>query len=229
MIEIMIRFLFAFLLIPILAFGFPDDATIDDDFNRTDEDPIAGIWTDLTFGDGGCAVVSNTAQKSGGGAGSCYVTTEFATGNQEAFATLPSQDSHSTSTSVYVLVCVQDEGTTGGDAYSIRVREDTNDDQIQFRRWDDGAETVLGSNIDVEFGDGDKMGIKYTASSGLLEAWADVGSGWVQQGTTTDSNLTCTDTHIGIVVAHSSGVMDDFGGGEVVEATSTFFQMLEFK
>ena len=76
------------------------------------------------------------------------------------------------------------------------------------------AFTILATHS-LEMLNGHKLGLQIL-NTGVINVWADVGSGWVQQFTTTDTNHSCTSTRIGVGIINANVHVDDFGGGTQV-------------
>lgn len=222
----MIVLLLLLLVLPAIASSFPLTTTFSDDFNRANEDPVAGIWTDSLYGDDGCEVLNNVLVRSGTTNPGCYVT-QTVSGYQEIFVYFPDETNVADNTNYFMWLCAQDVGTAGLDGYGIRVRAQTlsQTDIIQVMRKDNGVNTQLGTNIFLTHRSGDGLGISYDPVTSNIEVfWDDDGGGWVSQRVETDTSLSCDNTHLALEMNDATHQMDDFGGGdlqaEVVETLS---------
>jgi hypothetical protein len=209
------------------AWGFPDTPILDD-FNRANEDPIAGIWSNGVLGAGNCRVLGNELEM-GADDKSCYVTAPQAA-NQEAYITLTGATGQNDNTNVRLFVCLQDGiGTGTVDGYLVRFQKKTTAaDKISIRRIDNGVTTILGVDGNLELDDGHKLGVEIFAD-GKIELWADAGAGWVLQMTRTDTTYTCENTNIGVRLDSLSVDLDDFGGGGQSAASQGPFTILQFR
>ena len=217
------------LVTPCLSYGFPTTGILDD-FNRSNQDPIAGIWTQYPLGGSvGCRVSSNTAIKQAGTPGDgCYVTATFSQQDQEAYATFPNATSHVEAGAARLHICLEDVGTTGADGYNIKFAKDASTDILTLERLSNGSNTQLGAVINQEVDDDDKLGIE-RKSDGTLHLWYDSGSGWTDLGNRSDSTYDCTDSNIGIGTTSTSFAFDDYGGGNTVIPSTANYGPIIFK
>jgi len=204
------------LVFPAYGQSFPSTSVLDD-FNRTDEDPITGIWTNGVIGTGHCSVVSNEATGGASGTDDCYVTQTYGA-SQEVYATMASGASFNEGINQLLYVCLQDGvGSSTVDGYGFRVRRvNAANDLVQMVKIVDGA---INSNLgtayqSVEFADGDAVGMRIQANGTLTLYFNDGGAGWTQVDQVTgETTYGCANTNIGMVANHSSMFWDDFGGG----------------
>jgi hypothetical protein len=223
------KLLFLALFLPSLAFAqaFPSTPILDD-FNRADEDPITGIWTNGATGTGACEVISNEA---GGASGTdnCYVTQTYGAA-QEVYATMATGASFNENNNQFIYACLQGGvGSATVDGYGVLVRRLTAaNDRVRIVRITDASSVNLGTAYeDVEFADGDAIGLRIEVGGTLTLYFNDGGAGWTQVDQVTgETTYGCAGTNLGMEAMHSSMLWDDFGGGTVPNA---FMMILEAK
>jgi len=200
-----------FLLLPILAVAQTPRTSVLTTLDGT-ESPLSesGNWTGGIYGTGECQKSSGVALGLSG-TEDCYWTSPFGS-TQEVFVTLPNATSHADSTNFRLHLCIQQVGASTNDGYAVRFNKvAAGTDLLTIERVDDGASTTLTSD-NVEIDDGDRLWLSHT-SAGLLTLYADTGSGWTLINSTTDTNLNCAGTNIGLDLPHSTHQADSFGGG----------------
>jgi len=209
------------LLFPTLvsAQSFPSTSILDN-FNRANEDPIAGIWTNGLSGTGQCEVLSNQIHGSSG-TDTCYTTATYDE-DQEVFITWPNLSTLNQDANVFIYLCIQptDIGSVNWDGYGVRVRRVTaGNDLIRLVRITNDSVTNLGTGWSAgEFGDGWKTGVR-RETGGTFTLYIDQGSGWAQEDQITGETFySCDTTHLGYEGTQVSSEGDDFGGGDVVSA-----------
>jgi hypothetical protein len=215
-----------FWVIPLIAQAQFPTTPILDNFNRADEDPIAGIWSDDLFGTGivGCEVDTNQLVKSGTGdtdAG-CWVNEMFPA-DQEVYVTLPNASSHGDNTSFYLYVCLHNTpGTVDVDGYALQFRKRAADtDVISLHKMTGSSVSQVGSNIDQEVLDNEEIGFSI-AADGTLTAWHDGGGGWTSIGTESGTSYNCNNTQVGLRVSVGNHIVDDVGGGSATTSLAPF-------
>lgn len=132
--------------------------------------------------------------------------------DMEVFATLTATPTTATNGPA-LYARVQQEGTTGADAYNLSYVLGTG---LQFYRMVNSSFTQLGSTVVQVLSAGDSFGL--TVSSSTLEGWYKPAAGpWTSIGTQTDSNITGPGK-IGLALIGGSGEthrLDNFGGGSM--------------
>ena len=208
-------------LIPTLTFAFPSTPILDT-FDRTDEDPITGIWTNGTSsGTGQCSVSSNLAV-GGGSTDDCYTTKTYGA-TQEVYASIPNATTMTEDDNLLILLCLQGTfGSTSINGYAIKVRRRAGlNDQIEIVRMTNGYTglTTLGSGWSAgEFSSGLKVGLRREASGSLSLYYDPNGaSGWTLIETVTGATTyACGNTSLGLELGGANHSVNDFGGGSPI-------------
>jgi hypothetical protein len=203
------------------AVSFPTTSVLDN-FNRADEDPLGGIWSEnLSGGSSSCRILSNVAVKQAAPAGDgCYVTSNFSSPDQEVYGTLPNATSHTTTSGSNIVFCLQGGvGTSSVDGYALQAKKvDAGTDTVNLARITNAAYTQLGASVNQEVTNGNKVGAERKGSS--INFWYDGGSGWTQLFTRTDTTYNCSNSTIGMHLFSTTYQVDDFGGGDIVAESS---------
>lgn len=190
-----------------------------DNFNRANESPITGIWTERWFGGtAGCQVSGNVMIKTTGAGDGCYVTNPFSDSDQEVYATFPNGTSHTDTSNPMLLLCLQGGiGTSSVDGYGIRSSKvAAGTDTMSLWRITNTTMTQLGATFAQEIDNGDKIGAERVGSD--LNFWYDGGSGWTELFTRTDATYDCANSNLAAYLLSSTFQVDDFGGGNIEAA-----------
>lgn len=188
--------------------AFPTTA-LKDDFNRTDEAPIAGgLWTGpIINGHARNRIVSNVAAPDAGG-NTCtnYLSSSYLA-DQEIYFTVPTLPESGTGIAMWARIANPNTGT----ASAVLAAYDVGSG---FRIWDltnAGTYTQLGSSVAGTMVAGDKLGLELIGTT--------VNMYWYTGGTwTTIMTVTTSLTNNGYIGFGSSGTAvraDDYGGGEI--------------
>lgn len=196
-----------------MAFG--DFATLRDDFNRSNANPLDGSWTNRILSSNGDVQLAGNVVT---GATSAICTawyTGFTPGADcEAYITLVNIV---TGANMGLYARLKDMGAAA-DGYFFQITPGSPDTTTLFRL-DNGSATSIGSTTSVDWVNGDKAGIQCIGSS--ISAWRFDGSSWTQVVSATDANYGLAGP-FGIRCNSFLQSMDDFYAGTVVAAASTF-------
>lgn len=194
--------------------AFPTTGVLDD-FNRANQDPIAGGWSagGINTATNGLEVVSN--QLAGDASGNAYWDTSVGP-DCEAFLTLPTIPGLTSYVALFARL--REVGAATFDGYAVVVIGGL-DWTWSIRRYDNGAGTVLGTNITTpNLAAGDAVGLEIIGDAVRALHRPSAGS-WTEVGSRTDA------THgaagfLGVETGDIAMRGDDLGGGTVVEAVS---------
>lgn len=182
-----------------------------DDFNRGDENPLAGNWTILSGG-ASAEVVSNHCENASGTPASGIARwDEMFNADQEAYVTIVAIPS----TDEVVLMLRHDGLRANGNDYEMSVSGDGNM-YIGYRV--NGTYNLL-SQVAVGWSAGDKAGFR--AVGNRLEGWiCRQSQGWQCALVVNDSTFT-NDGYISVNWSTQADGMewDDFGGGSIDQAS----------
>lgn len=191
-------------------------ATATDDFNRANESPLAGVWTNFRTASNRMFLVSNavTWELSGQGDAGVFHSTNFTTNHfSEAAITVNSTVGGGQGPGVHV------RNNGGLEAASSRYRlvaDHAASNNVELSKFIAGAYTLL-ADYTQSFADGAKIRLEADGTS-LTSILAGV-----TLGTVTDASLT-TQTKVGL--AYSSSVIsysiDDWSGGDLAVAPQGF-------
>lgn len=194
-----------------MANTFPNTPILDT-FNRADENPIAGNWTNDALGEGAnnqLKIVSNTLMAVTA-ATSCeayYSATKFGGRVLEIYATVVTKPGNGQRISLSFL---QQPGAGTYDAYQFLWIDNTGagNDTFQIEKFiNAGAATVLATSSALEYSVGDILGASLDSDGNLT---------MYQNGT---SVLTANDTalfgsfYLMVTIRDTTGAVDSFGGG----------------
>lgn len=196
---------------------FPTTPVLDD-FNRADEGPPpSGEWWTL---ESGFSVASNQCVPADDVDNSALwnqADLDLLSDNQEVYITVVALPG--TTEGKYVEIGWIDESE--GDGYAAALGYASGAWYWYLFRLDNFAPTLLASGA-VSAVAGCKLGMRTTA--GVHAVWMDLGSGWVQQGSASDSTYTVS--NYALIVSNSSAViLDDFGGGEGTVFIPSIFKL----
>jgi hypothetical protein len=200
------------------VFARLDDKLIDD-FNRANQTPPSGwsSWNTGTYKE--LSISSNTLIRSGSGGSSNYGVAIYDTAfnaDQEAWITITTGGG--VGHELALGLRTQDIQSTTYDNYETYI--DTNVDEAYIYRVDDGSYTQLGATVTgLALSSGHKVGVRMIGST--LGLWKDIGSGWTEVTTRSDSTYTAGGKIV-VWIENTTYVLDDFGGGNV-GATAVIF------
>lgn len=232
----LLRFLLAILLMvgTVCAQTFPSTGIIDN-FDRANEDPVTGNWSNNLFGTGfGCQISSNLLTKATGNPGNgCWYNAATYGAAQEVYATMPNATGHVSTSALRLVACLQNSvGTSTTQGYGLRVKkEDAANDIIQIVSFNGESFSNIGNQISQEVDNGDQVGIRIVGDNTIELYFNDAGAGWSLIDSITDSTYTCANTYLGAYIRSNTFEFDDLGGGTVVtasEETNTLFMPLIF-
>jgi len=203
-----------------MAFG---DSGILDSFTRANSASLGANWGEDIYAGGGSglSISSNAVTADGGFDDGWWSAASFNAG-QEVFFTVTTIPN--TSGSAYVFARLQSPGTSGVDGYNLIVsRTGTSTWTWTINRVDNGTDTVLsGTGSTQALANGDAIGLRISGST--LGAWYRASGGsWTELFTRTDSTYS-SGGYIGFGLGDSYAVGDDFGGGNINDATATIEQ-----
>jgi hypothetical protein len=188
---------------------FPTTPIIDD-FNRADENPIGGNWTNNALGEGAdnqLRIVSNQL-KAVTAATSCemYWNKDIFNGQIiEAYFTVITKPGTSQRFSLGFL---QNPGVAGQwDGYQAAWQEESGTDSLLIERVDNSAGTTLASTT-VEFNANDVIGFS-RSSSGVFTVWQ---NGVSVLSSSADTTYT-GGFYLSVTIRDTTGVIDNVGGG----------------
>lgn len=186
---------------------FPTTPVLDT-FNRANEGPPMTGWTDVA---GGVKVLSNTAVGSAAGANVSLYSTAFSS-NQEAYVKISTTPTDGTDVQIFARFS---GGPGNGYAVTALKVAGSSNDVIGLIRYDGGSPVGIGSDSTQEYSSADSIGIVCIGSSISVLYKPSAGS-WTVLQTVTDATYSGS-SNIGLLVNNTSpGVVDDFGGGNVV-------------
>jgi hypothetical protein len=206
-----------FLLIPTLCFGaFPTTGYLDQ-FNRANENPLAGSWSATPS----FQLVSNAIFPLLAPDESNYANwgSTFSTNNFEIYCTIANKGTAPD----WIQLQQYDLFTDNGNFYFVMYQTQAGaaNDIVRIYRSDLFSATLLGATITQECTNGDSLG--YERIGSVIKAYWKVGAGaWadISSGGRTDSTYTITTSDIWINIYTDGGDLtfsiDDFGGGTVV-------------
>jgi hypothetical protein len=201
---------------------FPSTPILDN-FNRANEQPLAGIWTNNIYGSpsGGCQTTLNSVIRWGpAGSGNetgCYVTEAFGD-NQEVYLDFGVITTVGSAVA-NIPFCVQSAGigTSGTDGYELRHQwQEGADDVIGIYRNDNGVRTLLGTTMTAPIAEiGDKIGVRALADGTFTAYFKDGAADWVELGVRSDTTYDCANTRIGLNIRTADHRFDNVGGGSI--------------
>jgi len=209
---------------------FPTTSLLDD-FNRTNEDPVAGSWssTPILSGMSNMKVVSNALKKSTNVAasGSAWINTVYGPG-VEAYVDFTTIHTSTVDYDAWLWLNGNAENTGGVDGYICYFNK-TSGGVIEWGLYivTNNVITRLGAAINTtqDLSNGNKIGCSHDGTT--LEMFYHNGTSWTSMGTRSDS--TYTTGHIGVSIGtntNTDGVIDNFSGGNIVTASSLRSRMM---
>ena len=214
-------------LIPLIAFifivstqkvlsAFPNTPLLDD-FNRTDESPLAGGWGGSVFNASNLKIVSNLAAgiTGGGTANSQGWGTKMGVGTVECYATYTTFENANVNMVLYVRVSTLAVPTTST-GYGCYFND--SQDKINVYRVSAGPSfTQLGTTFNIDMSAGDICGVdQQNDTNGTITVYVN-GSAVT---TRTDTTHKGAEGYIGMRIDGMVIRADDFGGGLVGAASA---------
>ena len=195
--------------------AFPTTAVLDD-FTRANNADLGTNWTVLsTYGT--LNVISNTAGPSTTAARGEYWNVGNFGPDCEVYFTISTMVTNNGNNFDLMLRVTTESGAWDG--YDTEMTwSSAGTDQVGIYRADNGVLTQLGASIGQNFATGEKIGLEAIGSTIAVYRFAS--AAWSQLGTRTDATYN-TAGKIAFFCDHSSGRMDDFGGGTVVVAAGS--------
>lgn len=192
---------------------FPTTGILDA-FNRANEGPPMTGWTDSIAG---MQIVSN--QTVGNAAPSVsYFSASTYGPNAEIHATIATKPA----AGVQVVLFYFDPVTFNG--YGTFLGSEAGTDFIGLYRYDAGSPTII-SIVAQELADGEKLG--YRRLDNTHTSWLFTGGVWVEVGSASDSTYTAA-MRVGILIEDITTILDDFGGGTVVQSIDLVVPVYQF-
>lgn len=193
--------------------AFPTTAILDT-FNRANENPIGGNWTNNALNEGAnnqLKIVSNQCQAVTVGT-SCeaYWNASSFTGDKEAYFKVITKPGNGQRFEIGFL---QSPGTSNYVGYRALFIDNsgTGNDTVIINRTDTPATDVQLASVTNEFSANDILGISISAS-GVIKVWQNGN----QIATATDTTYTGA-FYIELGIRDTTGVVDDFGGGVIIK------------
>lgn len=202
---------------PLWGAAFPTTQLIDQ-FNRANENPLAGNWTcPWAPGDNNLQLTTNAVKGPGYFADGFWNPSTFGPPS-EAFLTWSTVDS-GIAQGAYLGARQQNPGAANVSGYYIYPNGlfAAANNEWQFRRTDAGADTTLGATFTQALSSGDGIGIEIIGST---IAALHRGGSWTQLTTRSDSTYSGAGS-LGMGLTGATNVFDDFGGGTVTERHQT--------
>jgi hypothetical protein len=146
-----------------------------DNFNRANEDPIAGIWLNGVTGVGACQLLNQMLSRSSG-TFNCYVNAQYG-GSQEVFATFPNITSHNPLTNINIYACLDPAtiGTSDVTGYRLRIQKQDLLDRLILERVMTTTIVPIGTFFEREMVNGDSLGLRILAG-GIISVWVNAES-----------------------------------------------------
>lgn len=196
-----------------MAFG--DFATLADDFNRANANPLDGSWTNkIVSGNGNMQLSTNRATGAASGICSAWYTGSTPGADCEAYVTIAQKPGTSSNARVYLRLA--DMGTATPDGYFVQYTGAAGTDVWTIFRLDNGTATNIASST-IELNNGDKLGLECIGSA--ISAYAFTGGAWTLLGTATDATYSAAGPG-GICSQSGGATLDDFFIGTVTTSTA---------
>lgn len=190
----------------------PPAAAVTDNFNRANENPVAGIWAGaakLVSGHGALEVSSNELKGFTSGDNSAYVSTPVGP-DCEAFITVATKPADTGYFRIF-LRAADVNGTGALDGYSLEVYPAVGTDEWYLTRWDNGASTDIASQT-AEIASGDAVWFELIGSA--LKGYQWDGASWTQRISATDGTYTGAG-YAGFYCRGGTGRFDSWGHGTI--------------
>ncbi len=180
---------------------------VTDDFNRADESPIGGNWTNDALGEGAdnqLKIVSNQLQAVTAAA-SCeaYWNANTFSGDLEMYVKVVTKPGNAQR---FALTFLQNPGATGAwDGYECNFYDNAGADNIEIRRVDNGTATQLAT-VDFEMANGDILAF-HKSSAGVYTVFQN----GLQLATTAADTTYTGSFYAAVTIRDTTGVLDDWG------------------
>ncbi len=186
-----------------------------DTFDRADENPIAGNWTNNALAeaaDNQLKIVSNTLMAATA-LTSCeaYWNASTYKGYIEAYFTVVTKPGN---TQRIELGFLQNAGLTSYQGYQCLFIDNAGTDTFTIQRIDQTATATVLSSINLEYNVGDRLGISHTPA-GKITMWLNS----TPVATAVDSNYS-GDFYLYVGIRDTAGAVDNFGGGTISNSFS---------
>jgi hypothetical protein len=184
---------------------------VTDDFNRPDENPIGGNWTNDALGEGAnnqLQIVSNQL-KAVTAATSCeaYWNANTFSGYIEQYFTIVTKPGNSQRVE---MGFIQQPGTSTWSGYRISFEDNSGTDTIAIRRADNAVETLLAS-VNYEFSNGDQVAVSKD-TNGVFRVFV---NGNLVLTSSADTTYT-TGLYAYIGIRDTTGVIDNWGVRQII-------------
>jgi hypothetical protein len=181
------------------------DGDIIDNFNRPDENPLSdgGKYSVLSSN---LKVVSNQVACTIAATCSMWRTDVRYGLDQDVTVAIVTKPENGNNVRLYARL----QKPTLFDGYALYLQSNAGVDQVGIERWDNGSATTLGSPMNQEFLQGDRLRLRAIGST--LEAWRydNNAGGWTKLGETSDATYVGIG-YVGLGMRGTGGRLDDFG------------------
>lgn len=213
------RILFLLVMMPISSWAAFPTTGILDNFNRSNETPLAGGWSTTGYASGVIQLTLSSNQVAP--STTQYSSSNWATSfgpDMECYWTVavePTSGGTDSYQACYVRMQQLSSGSNTADGYECQYDNLSGTDSFAIYKVANMVFTQVGSTNNTEVAAGDKIGCEIIGSA--LKMYHYTGGAWNARVSTTDS--TYSGTGYVILDTHSSASrIDDFGGGTVVPA-----------
>ena len=184
---------------------------VTDDFNRANENPIGGNWTNDALAEGAnnqLKIVSNQLQAVTA-ATSCeaYWNANTFSGAMETYFTVVTKPGN---TQRVALSFLQGPGASGWTGYQLVWQDNAGTDDLIIERCDSGGATTLVSAT-LEFNAGDVIAFS-RSSTGVFTAWL---NGLAIASTSADTTYTGA-FYAAVTIRDTTGVLDNWGVRQIL-------------
>lgn len=197
-----------------MAFG--DYATLLDDFNRTNETPVASPWSNkIVTSNGNMNLASNQLAGAGGSVNSAWHSTASPAADFEAYATVATVPADTNVVRIYGRIATP--GTAGVDGYFLQITMVVSvADTWTLFRLDNASATSIGT-ADAVLTDGDKIGLECIGSA--IKAYQYTGGAWTNIVSATDATYSAAGK-VGLGCSNTRARLDDLYVGDVGASTA---------
>lgn len=188
--------------------AFPTTGLLDD-FNRANENPIAGNWSTSALGGSGnkWQLLTNQATGLGAPSGNWYLTSYGP--DCEVYCTLVTQ-----AADIFTLWArTVNPSLSTLNGYRLVWLSPS----LTITRIDGGVSTSIGADVGITFTNGDKLGMSCVGS--LITSYLFHGGSWSQVDQVTDATYSAAG-FLAMETDIATAVVDDFSGGTVVSTAS---------